>query len=636
MSDINPPNIGNRPDPKKSYAVRVGEVRPSQVMFTYGVGAIVDLPKISVIVTGLEDWPTDPQYMREISEERLLSAVRFSMRSVRKLLAPPQIDNDGQPLEPFDILAKVGVPVATFPRWLVCPLCRTLAPIQSGLFELYQDPIHQERTVYRHINCNKSKGRKPEVVPARFMVACPDGHLDDFPWIEFVHQGVSCDAPQLQLLELGASGEVRDIEVKCIICNSRRRLAEAFGQDGQKKLPKCRGRRPHLRDYDIETCTHRMRPITLGTSNTWFPVVLSTLAIPLQGNRLAQLIEDNWARVQVITSSEVLVAFRSIGQITGELATYSDEALLRAIQKRHDEDDDNPSDEQPDLRAPEWEVLTRADPATNSADFRVRAVLPPERFQQQIGKVVLVERLREVTAMIGFTRIDAWEQTSDPETVVFTNIAPLSRQIPTWVPANEIRGEGIFIQFNEEAIQHWSRLDVVRSREAELLEAHRSWRQARRLQPPEEGYPGIRYVLLHTFAHVLMRQLSLDCGYASASLRERIYSRPPQQEGGPMAGVLIYTSAPDSEGTLGGLVSLGNPNLLSGYLQEALEAAKLCASDPICAERIPGQGRISLHGASCHACSFAPETSCERGNKYLDRSVLVPTLHLSEMAFFDV
>ena len=141
-------------------------------------------------------------------------------------------------------------------------------------------------------------------------------------------------------------------------------------------------------------------------------------------------------------------------------------------------------------------------------------------------------------------------------------------------------------------------------------------------------------MLLHSFAHALIRQFSLECGYTTASIRERIYCHPEGAEGGPAAGVLIYTAAPDSEGTLGGLVSLGEPEMLGRHLNQALEDLRLCASDPLCAENHPHRDGLTLHGAACHACVFAPETSCERGNKYLDRSVLVPTVDRDDPAFF--
>jgi hypothetical protein len=156
----------------------------------------------------------------------------------------------------------------------------------------------------------------------------------------------------------------------------------------------------------------------------------------------------------------------------------------------------------------------------------------------------------------------------------------------------------------------------------------------RRIDPVEAGFPGIRYALLHSLSHALMRQFSLECGYSAASIRERLYVREGDDGQEPMAGLLLYTAAPDSEGTLGGLVSLGEPAELGRHLASALDAMTFCASDPLCAEHRPaGDGR-SVHAAACHACLFASETSCERGNRFLDRSLLVETVDEADLAFF--
>ena len=158
-----------------------------------------------------------------------------------------------------------------------------------------------------------------------------------------------------------------------------------------------------------------------------------------------------------------------------------------------------------------------------------------------------------------------------------------------------------------------------------------AWRKLRQMDPTA-NYPTIRYILLHTFAHALMRQLTLECGYTAASIRERIYAQSPEKEGGAMAGVLLYTAASDSEGTLGGLVEQGKH--IEFHIYAALAAMQNCSSDPLCAEHLPPEDGSVLHGAACHACLFIPETSCERGNKYLDRSLLVPTIERDNLAFF--
>jgi hypothetical protein len=251
----------------------------------------------------------------------------------------------------------------------------------------------------------------------------------------------------------------------------------------------------------------------------------------------------------------------------------------------------------------------------------------PTGYDPMITRVLLLERLREVKALLGFTRVES------PDEGVGDNAtprAPLGRGAPNWVPATQVHGEGIFIRFNSAALKSWAEKEAVRTLDARLQQGHRGWRQKRNLDP-NEGYPGVRYVMLHTLAHMLIRELALECGYNAASIRERIYA--DVDDGSDQAGFLIYTAAADSDGTLGGLVELGKPESLGRLLQQALERAYICASDPLCSEHDPGKDQ-SLHGAACHACSFVSETSCERGNRHLDRALVVPTLENPAAAFF--
>jgi hypothetical protein len=263
--------------------------------------------------------------------------------------------------------------------------------------------------------------------------------------------------------------------------------------------------------------------------------------------------------------------------------------------------------------------------------FLVRRVEAPREFRSYLDEVVLAERLREVNALIGFTRVEPPEEASEGSEP--PPRAPLSNGNPEWVPATEVRGEGIFLRFSSARLSTWLARSEVQDREKLLLEGHKAFRAARKLKPTEANFPGILYVLLHSFAHIFIRELALESGYGAASVRERIYAAG-YGEAPDVAGILVYTAAPDSDGTLGGLVELGKPGNLGRLIRQALDRARICASDPLCIEHVPTHDR-SLHGAACHACSFVAETSCEIGNKYLDRCLLVPTLRSDNLAFFD-
>ncbi len=616
----------------QTQALKVGDLRPSQILFPFGVGALLDLPNFSALVMGLNDW--DTAYCKEIGEERLLAEVKRRLGpQVNKLYLPPMnLEEDSLSDNPFT--DQVGIPVVPYPRWVRCPRCGLLAALDSGLFTLKSVPFHPDRTRYVHSNCNKAN--EPTVVPVRFLLACRNGHLDEFPWVQYVHGGAStCQTSILRLRQFGVSGEASDIEVRCDTCHATRRLGEAVGPDAQAHLPACRGRHPHLRTFEEDECTEPAKVILLGASNSWFPLMLSALYIPRGENKLARLVEENWALLKNATQLVVLQGFRAANMLPA-FAAFSDEEIWAAIEKRRQEEE-TPSEPVPaDLKTPEWEALSHADVSLNSDDFKLRAVKPPPGYEHLLEKVVLVERLREVRALLGYTRVESPGDFTDAVEIQEDRRAPLSRGSMTWVPASEVRGEGIFLHFREDAIAAWQNSQqAVKQREKELYEAHRQWRLIRHIEHPEQGFPGIRYVLLHSFAHALMREVALEAGYTQASIRERIYSRSSLEPQGPWAGVLIYTAAPDSEGTLGGLVRLGEPAALARHIEQALEQMRLCASDPLCAEHLPGKEGVTVHGAACHACLFAPETACERGNKYLDRSLLVHTFSHADLAFFE-
>lgn len=613
---------------KKDYdgPLRVGQLRPSQLVHSYGIGGIVDLPHLSVIVEGLHNW--DERRTQEIIEERLLALVRQrkGLRSVKALRQPPWEAETGNP---FDDWARVGVPVSPFPRWLRCPWgkCQYLGPLDDGQFEKSSNPYRPDRTSYTHKNCRKT-GKGATAIPVRFLLACERGHLDDFAWIDYVHRREPCHAPLLEISERGQSSGPADVFVKCRTCSISRTMREAFGEAAVGHLPRCRGRHPHLGEYDSNGCDAPVRTLLLGASNGWFASQVSVLSIPAGLDPLPALVEELWPVLEEITERALFDFAIRRDESMSRLRNYDDDDVWAAIEA-HRADEDSPEPEAtPNLNVlePEWHQFTNPAQAPDTDDFRLRAEDPPDNYDETISAVVRAERLREVLAFTGFTRLSAPDESSD------TELAPLSRRPPEWVPTVEVRGEGVFVRLGEDAVAAWEERYKSSANYERLLEAHKNWRRRRNFDNPTEGWPGARYVLLHTLSHILMQEFALDCGYSASSIRERIYS---STTGDNMAGVLLYTAAPDSEGTLGGLVSLGRSERLGQLLNQALERAEVCTSDPTCAEHAPGSlGDDHVHGAACHACLFASETSCERGNRYLDRSALIGTVAGDGEPFF--
>jgi len=615
----------------------IGDLRRSQLASSFGVGSMVDLPSLTGVVMGLDYW--EVAKCPPISEPRLL-------RAVQRALANPRIAEirQGPPLpeqrnSPFPTDPN-GVPVALFPRWLRCPLCSILAPTSSGLYKLQTEPYQTDKTRYIHEGCLK-RGSRPEskmpgAVPARFVVACENGHLEDFPWIDFVHHGSACTVPKpnLRLYESGVSGEASDVFVRCEDCRKTRPMSEAFGRDNDISKRPCRGYHVHLH-ASKEGCTGTVKTMLIGASNSHFPLLLSVLSLPATTNPIEPALQRHWATLSAVTDKNQLAFLRQINQL-GDLEIYTDDQIWEGIQRLRSAAGTTETDTSVDIKRPEWTLLSGSQVPILTERLKTSpAPSVPPSFRREFSRVVLVEKLTEVRAMIGFTRIESAGDMSELDALPPERRVPLSRKRMTWVPGVQVCGEGIFIQFNEVELSQWESSDSVKQRIKILVTGHEHWRNARSWLQTNNALspPTARYVLLHTFAHLLMREMGIRCGYGTASLRERIYCASVSDSEGPMAGVFIGTSSSDSEGTLGGLVALGKSGILDEIIRAALARASVCSSDPICASHDPSRAQ-KLHAAACHSCGFVPETSCERSNSFLDRTLVVETLDKRGASFF--
>ena len=282
-----------------------------------------------------------------------------------------------------------------------------------------------------------------------------------------------------------------------------------------------------------------------------------------------------------------------------------------------------------DIRIHEYEKIRES---MNEKDLRIRKV-PINKYQswmqESFDRVNLIDELRETRVLHGFSRIkpESSRSLQDMRAMLWRREPDFNR---TWLPAYVVRGEGIYLELNLEKLLEWEKRQAVRDRLDVILRNSDSMKASRGL-----GNPDLvpRFVLIHTLAHLLMNQLTFECGYSSASLRERLFCDVGER---PMAGFMIYTAAGDSEGTMGGLVRMGRPDFLDGVLGEALNRSIWCSSDPVCMELgSHGQGPNSCNLAACHSCALVPETSCENFNKFLDRALLIGTPENPEVGYFD-
>jgi hypothetical protein len=607
-------------------ANELGKVRRSQNLTTYGPGAIIDFrtgkrgaAPVSAVAAGLEVWdehalPAGLKNPQTTFEPRLQEKLRvdgFRLPPVTPDIAPGVPAKSGGKL--------IGV---RFPTWLLCPKCHRLQPERAW----DGNPGEAGR---RCPAC--TRGPTPVfVIPVRFVAACDAGHLEDFPWRWWAHGGKSSKCTgHLTLKSEGGAG-LGGLYVTCSECGARESMAGCLSRDALRGLT-CRGKQPWL-TADAPGCKRSLRGFQRGASNLYFPVIASSLDIPPFADRIQQLLGVYWEKVrgkatpaerrQVLEVNDLdkdtgielgklaeLVERRIASLGPGGLATIRDEEFRQFIE----------------------------DPPVNlgeAAEFEVRRQAVPAELKGRLSSLVQATRLREVRALRAFTRV----RPPDPaQTDPAPSWAPISgaSQRRNWLPAIEVRGEGIFLELDRRALADWEATNPEVTAFASAVHAayEKDWKLRNEEAARTGGRPPrtitARFLVVHSLAHALIRQLGVDCGYSTASLRERLYvGRGPEE----MAAMLIYTATPDSDGTLGGLASQAQTARFLRVFEAAIKAVSWCSSDPLCGSGVHAFTEPT-NGAACHACMLAPETSCEEFNRFLDRRMLVGTPERPELGF---
>jgi hypothetical protein len=591
---------------------RTLRVRQSQTVLPFGVGAVFDIQGESFVATGIGDWP-------QRAKQRVDSPRLASRLGVTGFYAAPPTANDR-----YDTPDAPGAPYIRFPSWLFCGACRRMKRWRIADEKPGQPP--------RCPSC--SPGRT--LAPMRFVQICAAGHLGDIDWWFWAHsrreasERRECgDREKLRFLVSERASGLEALSIACTAkdCGASRDLLDILGTHGMR----CSGRNPWQRANEAVECTKPVQVVQRTAGNLYYPVVHSALDIPETDTpahvdeELAGRVRDHdlWVGLCRVAGTPRAEVFREMIQED----TGADDNLLDTLiaeetgQRPETAPDASAVPVRPDLSREEWAAFTAPTPPA-TRDFALRETTlglgqetaePWAGLRRRIGRVVLADRLREVRALSGFTRV------SPDATVVPADTA---RRLK-WLPAVEVFGEGIFLTLDKGELAQWE-ADVRVRRQAAGMRADldRAF-QKDRLEALTGPELSPRFVLLHTLAHLLIRQLSFESGYTTASLRERVYARSDQDQ----YGILIYTAAGDAEGTLGGLVRQGEPPRLAETLLRMTEAAAWCSADPLCAEH-SGQGFGNLNRAACHACALLPETSCETGNTLLDRALVVGGEHV--------
>lgn len=603
-------------------------MRRSSLISPWGVGAIVPFGNDeSLMIDGLDMWRYHSTAPFIIKDERLQKRL-----GVKELRWPP----DFRDYETDSENCNLTIPAVRFPRWNYCPFCGTMQKV--GLFtnqpkcDLY--PWSNGRT------CDARKKYRRSLIPERFVVVCPEGHIDDFPIAEWVHaeSGHVYNENQCRIRRStgGTSAALTGVRYECS-CGASKSIAGALRPGALNLIGyKCKGSKPWLgiekdKEKPCQCDASQLRVVQRGATNVWFADTRSSIYIPTeddtQTRRIVEIVNQYFGLIEhTRLNGEVpFDLVESIAAVEKVNASILYDAFIKKIDNIEGLPEISEDMTEDEYRLAEYKRLIK-NSGSDALDFH-SINFPISKYHSRIRKyfksISLVKKLRETRAFVGFSRLQPNVATGIEEKKSLLRLGS-----GDWLPAIEVYGEGIFFEFSSEELKLWAEQDAVKRRMAPLDVAY----QQSFFGKINRGTLKPEYVLLHTFAHLIINQLSYECGYGSSSIKERIYCEKCSDDL-DMYGVLIYTASGDSEGSLGGLVRRGEPGKLEDTIMAALENAKWCSSDPICITSL-GQGPESLNRAACHNCALLPETCCESGNRLLDRGFVIGELDNREVGYF--
>ena len=601
-------------------------MRRSALIGPWGVGAIVPFPNDeSLMIAGLDKWRYSNAHSFTIKDERLQKRL-----GVKELRWPPDFREASADPENCNL----RIPAVRFPRWHYCPFCGYMKRVnyysQQPECECIQWPDGRK--------CNPNAKFRRKMIPERFIVVCPEGHVDDFPVAEWLHRNSKTpysSTCRIRRSTGGTSAALTGVYYQCT-CGARESMAGATKPGVLAKVLgyKCRGAKPWLgieEDRETPCGCEEVKVLLRGATNVWFADTRSSIYIPTDDGatkRAILAILDQF--YSTVNTTRVNGEFnRAFIDMLANSHNVDKDELFRAFVRREkgigNTEEQNEDVSEDVYRFAEYNVLKKSSGGDSlkfhSINHSVTEYNP--EISRYFKSISLVPKLKETRAFVGFSRL---EPTVKP-------IAERRRELrlsddEDWLPAIEVYGEGIFFEFNPDELLCWAIKADVDERMENLRKAYEKSKFSQR----EQGTLRAEFVLLHTFAHLMINQLSFDCGYGSSALRERIYCEKTSNDL-EMYGVLIYTASGDSEGSLGGLVRQGEKGRLEDIILNAIRNAAWCTSDPVCIQSA-GQGPESCNLAACHNCALLPETCCECGNRLLDRAMVIGTLKDPDIGFF--
>jgi hypothetical protein len=624
------------------------QIQTRKAISSYGgVGSIIETRDGSILIDNFNEWPFFQTINGKFEEHNFIVDKRFKNRLSRHFqelehLVKIPINELRKGFDPENKFAFISAKY--FPEWFYCNNCHRFDRIDKWKTNWINHFSEQAEYFYppKCYSCgvkardNNKKKKFFDLEQVRFILTSPNGEIADIPWDKWVFFKTmkkdkevndttneeeiislsNIQVPEDAIFKYKTSDKLDDLKgIGIEITNSKRERLGYGTLSGLFSLRlKIQELLPNTKEKDI-----LFKPVIRSSNSVYYPNILSSIFIPandeLNEYSINLIKEEHSDGSNAQTISKNLKRYKNI---------EIDSAIIQnLIDKNFSEREIEIAKTENQYRFDEYKFITEKD-SERVEDKLIFNKIDGSLFQKDFIKSIFkMDKIKITSVQTSFTRQEPISSSlilEDEDSEKTTKKSIVKKFTSTYgkttkyLPAIESFGEGVFFEFENEILNKWIENNPKINERIEILIGNQNHFES---NFNEDFELNPKYVLIHTFSHLIIKELEYLCGYPSTSIQERLYIDEELE----MNGVLIYTIA-GSEGSYGGLTTICDDNRIGKLIESAMIRALDCATDPIC-YHTHGQGVANLNLSACFSCTLLPETSCEKFNCYLDRRILV-------------
>ena len=616
------------------------QIQTRKIISAYGgVGSIIETRDGAILIEDFNKWPyfqneEDFEECNYAEDKRFLNRLKIYFKDLENLIKVPT--NEFQKGKLKDKLALISAKY--FPEWFYCHNCHRFDKLENwkkhwnnNVDKDDKENFYPPKCYHCYVRNRKGKKKFFELEQVRFILISSNGEVADIPWDKWAWYKIQNklkgkekidEEEEITLANINLEGKELSFEYRTSdklddLKGIGIKVKENGKEIGYATLSGLFNLQVKLQDIfpDRKNTEAEFKVVIRSSNSVYYPNILHSIFIPFSNVLPKKYIGEIKKFLDKGKDAREIVEFLNIYYDT----EIDEKIVQKLIGNNFSLEEFEQSKSENEYRYDEYKFITDKDNEDIEGKLIFSKVNKDYYQDILIKSVYKMSKIKITSVQTSYTRqepisiesyLDDNEEETKKKVPIIKKFTSEKGENTKYLPAVESYGEGVFFEFNDDALNEWiNNNPKIKERIEEIERNHRNLET--NLNKDLIITP--KYVLIHTFSHLIIKELEYLCGYPSTSIQERLYIDPYLK----MNGVLIYTVA-GTEGSYGGITSICDNEQIGKLILSAMMRATDCTTDPICYHS-DGQGVGKLNLSACFSCTLLPETSCEMFNSYLDR-----------------